>query len=75
MARDGYKVFDSDTHVGPYMEVLEKYLSAGDKTRLAGWDQYNERPRVPATPGRAASRAAPLSHDGPSRPAPRRAGG
>ena len=27
MAKDGYKIFDSDTHVGPYMEVLEKYLA------------------------------------------------
>lgn len=40
MAKNGYKIFDSDTHVGPYMEVLEKYLSAEDKARLALWDQY-----------------------------------
>lgn len=40
MARNGYKIFDSDTHVGPYMEVLEKYLTESEKTRLAGWEQY-----------------------------------
>ena len=27
MARNGFKIFDSDTHVGPYMEVLEKYIT------------------------------------------------
>jgi predicted TIM-barrel fold metal-dependent hydrolase len=40
MAKNGYRIFDSDTHVGPYMEVLEKYLTDSEKTRLAGWDQY-----------------------------------
>jgi len=40
MARNGYRIFDSDTHVGPYAEVLEKYLSAPEKTRLAGWERY-----------------------------------
>jgi uncharacterized protein len=40
VARGGYKIFDSDTHVGPYMEVLEKYLADPEKTRLAGWEQF-----------------------------------
>jgi len=40
MARNGYRIFDSDTHVGPYMEVLGKYLTQSEKTRLATWDQY-----------------------------------
>ena len=40
MAKNGYRIFDSDTHVGPFMEVLEPYLSEGEKTRLAGWEQY-----------------------------------
>ncbi|HZN22729.1 MAG TPA: amidohydrolase family protein [Burkholderiales bacterium] len=40
MARNGYRIFDSDTHVGPYMEVLEKYLTASEKTRLAGWEKH-----------------------------------
>ena len=25
MARNGYKIFDSDTHVGPYVDVLDKF--------------------------------------------------
>ena len=40
MARSGYKFFDSDAHVGPYIDVLEPYLTADDKARLAGWEQY-----------------------------------
>jgi uncharacterized protein len=54
MARNGYKIFDSDTHVGPYMEVLEQYLSASEKTQLAGWEQYrtlNNRGQVTYTKG------------------------
>ena len=34
MAKNGYRIFDSDTHVGPFMEVLEKYLAEVEKTRL-----------------------------------------
>lgn len=40
MAKNGCKIFDSDTHVGPYMEVLDKYLTENERTRLAGWEQY-----------------------------------
>src|SRR5918993_2299218 len=40
MAKNGYKIFDSDTHVGPYMEVLDKYLTDSERKRLGGWDQY-----------------------------------
>ncbi len=40
MARGGYKFFDTDAHVGPYVDVLELYLTAEDKARLAGWEQY-----------------------------------
>jgi predicted TIM-barrel fold metal-dependent hydrolase len=43
MAKDGFRIFDSDTHVGPYMDVLEKYLSAGDKARLPAWDAYKAK--------------------------------
>ena len=38
--KDGYKIFDSDTHVGPFMEVLDKYLTDAERSRLAGWEQY-----------------------------------
>jgi len=40
MAREGFRIFDSDTHVGPYMNIIERYLSDADKARLAGWEQY-----------------------------------
>ncbi|MBV9018501.1 MAG: hypothetical protein JO058_22860, partial [Alphaproteobacteria bacterium] len=40
MARDGYRIFDSDTHVGPDAAILESYLSADEKERLACWASY-----------------------------------
>src|SRR5438876_2480607 len=40
MARDGFQVFDSDTHVGPTMDVLSNYLSDAEKATLARWDEY-----------------------------------
>jgi len=40
MARDGYRIFDSDTHVGPDALILEPYLSAADQERLARWAPY-----------------------------------
>ncbi|MBW8906756.1 MAG: amidohydrolase [Betaproteobacteria bacterium] len=43
MARNGYRIFDSDTHVGPYMEVLERYLSDDEKQRLTGWEAFKSK--------------------------------
>jgi predicted TIM-barrel fold metal-dependent hydrolase len=40
MAKNGMTIFDSDTHVGPFMEVLDNYLTAAEKSRLSGWEQY-----------------------------------
>jgi hypothetical protein len=37
MARDGYRIFDSDTHVGPDARILSAYLSTAERERLAGW--------------------------------------
>src|SRR6185437_10304199 len=34
LAKDGYLIFDSDTHVGPSMDVLERYLSAAERALL-----------------------------------------
>ena len=34
MARDGYRIFDSDTHVGPDAAILEPYLNTANKKRL-----------------------------------------
>ena len=43
MARDGYRIFDSDTHVGPDARVLEGCLSEAEKDRLRGWEAYKSR--------------------------------
>ena len=40
MARGGYKFFDTDAHVGPYVDVLDPYLTMDDKQRLEAWSQY-----------------------------------
>jgi 2-methylisocitrate lyase-like PEP mutase family enzyme/predicted TIM-barrel fold metal-dependent hydrolase len=45
MARDGYRIFDSDTHVGPDAAILSAYLSAAEKERLAGWEPYRSTGR------------------------------
>jgi len=45
MARDGYRIFDSDTHVGPDATILSEYLSAVEKDRLAGWERYRSTGR------------------------------
>ena len=34
MSRDGYRIFDSDTHVGPDARILASYLSAAEKDSL-----------------------------------------
>src|SRR5262249_37403300 len=40
MAKNGYKIFDSDTHVGPFVDIIDKYLAQGEKDKLAGWEQF-----------------------------------
>jgi predicted TIM-barrel fold metal-dependent hydrolase len=40
MARDGFKIFDADTHVGPTMDVLSSYLSDAENAMLGGWEAY-----------------------------------
>ena len=40
MARDGHRIFDSDTHVGPYMDVLSAYLGDAEKSRLPAWEEF-----------------------------------
>ena len=46
MARDGYRIFDSDTHVGPDAAILDRYLSQAEKDRLAGWEEYRATGRT-----------------------------
>jgi uncharacterized protein len=45
MARDGFKIFDADTHVGPDANILAAYLSAAEKQRLSAWDLYKSSGR------------------------------
>ena len=45
MARDGYRIFDSDTHVGPDAAILDRYLSRAERDRLAGWEEYRSTAR------------------------------
>jgi predicted TIM-barrel fold metal-dependent hydrolase len=45
MARDGYRIFDSDTHVGPDAAILSAHLGAAEKDRLAGWAEFLVRDR------------------------------
>jgi len=45
MARDGYRIFDSDTHVGPDARILAGYLSEAEKDSLRGWEPYKSQDR------------------------------
>ena len=40
MARNGYQIFDSDTHVGPAAEILRQYLTAQEQAKLTSWEPY-----------------------------------
>ena len=44
-SRDGYRIFNSDTHVGPDARILTGYLSEAEKDRLRGWEAYKSRGR------------------------------
>ena len=45
MARDGFRIFDSDTHVGPDARILASYLSEAEKDRLREWEPYKSQGR------------------------------
>ena len=40
MAKDSYKIFDSDTHVGPTMNVIDEFLSDVERKKLDGWAEF-----------------------------------
>jgi len=40
MAKNGFKVFDSDTHVGPALEVMDKYISQTERDKLKDWEKF-----------------------------------
>ena len=43
MAKNGYKIFDSDTHVGPFADVLDKHLTAAEKSKLPAWEEFRSK--------------------------------
>jgi hypothetical protein len=43
MARGGFRIFDSDTHVGPDARILARYLSEAEKDRLQEWEKFQIR--------------------------------
>jgi predicted TIM-barrel fold metal-dependent hydrolase len=47
MARDGYRIFDADTHVAEPVEPIEEYLPAGDRAKLAALGPVIQRSRTP----------------------------
>lgn len=54
MARNGFKIFDSDTHVGPVMDVLDKHIAGAEKAKLPAWEEFkstNKRGNVTYTRG------------------------
>ena len=57
MARNGFRIFDSDTHVGPDARILANYLSEAEKDSLRGWAAFksvDRRGRETYTKGSAA---------------------
>jgi uncharacterized protein len=38
--RNGYKIFDSDTHIAPMAETLEPYFDASIRHSIADWEQF-----------------------------------
>jgi hypothetical protein len=40
VARNGYQIFDADTHVGPAAEILARYLTAQEQVTLTSWEPY-----------------------------------
>ena len=40
MAKNGYKIFDSDTHVGPQADILAQYMSTTELDRLKPFDEF-----------------------------------
>src|SRR5690606_28381489 len=40
MAKNGYRVFDSDTHVGPDQNIIDTYLSQPEKDKLGSWAEF-----------------------------------
>ena len=40
MAKNGFKIFDSDTHVGPLINVLDPFMTDAERKKLEGWSEF-----------------------------------
>jgi hypothetical protein len=40
MAKNGFRIFDSDTHVGPLINVLDQFMTDAERKKLDGWAEY-----------------------------------
>ena len=43
MARNGFKIFDADTHVRPDADLLTPYMTAPAREKLAQFEKYQAR--------------------------------
>jgi hypothetical protein len=43
MVRNGYKIFDADTHVRPDADLLEPYLTAAARAKLVQYEKYKAK--------------------------------
>jgi uncharacterized protein len=43
MARNGYKIFDADTHVRPDAELLEPYMANADRAKLVQYEKFRAK--------------------------------
>lgn len=40
MTKNGFRIFDADTHVGPAVNVIDHHLSESEKRRLDSWEEF-----------------------------------
>ena len=45
MARNGFKIFDADTHVRPDADLLQPFLTAQAREKLATFEPYKAKNR------------------------------
>ena len=43
MARNGFKIFDADTHVRPDADLLDPFLAAESRQKLGRFDKYKAK--------------------------------
>lgn len=50
MARNGFKIFDADTHVRPDADLLGPFLAAESRQKLGRFDKYKAKNKEGAAP-------------------------